>query len=861
MKLLSLRPLQSASALLTMIAALFAIMLYLGWSTFSQLERQREAPSDSTQWILYQTSLEFHRLTNAYSVYLATDSPENLKELTKRFDIFYSRVRTLNTSRALASLRGEAFFAEGASLFTDFVERVAGLLDRGDIAGLRSDPAIRQDFEELKDRVAIFVTSAVQSQAARDEQIRSELKRLLLMQLLTSGLVIFAFAYFAIVVLQQRNSALRREVELRESRDLLRATVKSSLDSVLIADADGNIVDLNDATAAMFGFDAADMTGREMSGLIMPERLRSAHKEGMARYAATGKAKVMGRRIEIDALRKDGTEFPIELSISSTGSGGKARYVAFMRDITDRRMAEESLKAAKDRAEAASRAKAQFLAAISHEMRTPLTSILGALDIIAETELTEQQLKYVRTANRSGHALLSVISDVLDISRLEVGKIDLEIVPLDLERIIEDVVEIVGGLARERGNSLSVHMDARLARRLTGDPARIRQVLLNFATNAVKFTYGGSVRISAEELGRSKDRVDVEIAVEDTGPGISESDQQKLFQNFSQLYNGHAMGGSGLGLAISKRLVDLMSGSIGVVTELGKGSRFWFRLSLGSAAETGLVESGPSASGEHIPKDPPRRILVVDDNETVRSIVAGQLESRGHRADTAENAVLAFEMMKSEGYDAVILDISMPVMDGFEALRIMKGLPGAAGRTPVIALTAHALVEVRERCVAAGFDQFLTKPVRVDELAEVIATVTSPEAAAQRSAPAPATPPGSPLFEIGNLKDQFASIAPADLRRIIDRFGAELDQQLSLLSGEGSDISPHHLRRIVHVLAGSSSMIGAQRLGALAGHLDLLASQHEDAQLTGSVDELIKTIRETRAAVEEARRELETAGA
>ena len=169
------------------------------------------------------------------------------------------------------------------------------------------------------------------------------------------------------------------------------------------------------------------MIGPEMSGLIMPERLRPAHNAGMERFAETGKAKVMGRRIEIDALRRDGTEFPIELSITSTGTGAKAHYVAFMRDITDRRMAEQSLKKAKEDAEDASRAKAQFLAAISHEMRTPLTGILGALDLIAATDLSEQQRKYVRTANRSGHALLSVISDVLDISRLEDGQVDLDV--------------------------------------------------------------------------------------------------------------------------------------------------------------------------------------------------------------------------------------------------------------------------------------------------------------------------------------------------------------------------------------------------------------------------------------------------
>ena len=855
-----LRPLQSLTVLLGIIGLLFAILLYIGWDTYGELERQRLGPTDSSQWNLYQTSLEFNRLNTAYSAYHVDGSPENLKEFSKRFDIFYSRVRALDTSKSLESYREEPFFKEGAATLTAFVENLAGMFDRKEFTRLQSDPAVKEQFRTFEGEVAAFASGAVQAQAAFNEQARGELKRLLMLQLVTSGLVLLVFAYFVAVVLLERRRAQRREIQLREGRDLLRATVKSSLDSVLIADAQGNIVDLNDATAEMFGFAPAEMTGREMSGLIMPQRLRAAHQAGMARYQATGVAKVMGRRIEIDALRSDGTEFPIELSISSTGTGAKARYVAFMRDITDRRQAEQSLKQAKERAEDASRAKAQFLASVSHEMRTPLTGILGALDLIEATELSEQQRRHVRTANRSGHALLAVISDVIDISRLEAGKLDLEQGPIDLPEIVDDVVEIIGSLAKERGNTIRVDIDKRLPRRFTGDAARIRQVLLNLATNAVKFTSGGSVDISATMLSQSGSHTEVEIAVRDTGPGIADIDKEKLFKSFSQLNkdSSQTMTGSGLGLSISKRLVDLMSGSIGVDTAPGLGSRFWFRLTL-EARDDAAPEDTPTRGGhEDAPVVSTKRILVIDDNETVRSIVASQLASKGHLPDTAEGALQGLEMMKASQYDAVILDISMPVMDGFEAIGIMRGLPGAAGRTPVIALTAHALVEVRERCLAAGFDQFLTKPVRADELARVIAAVTSREQAAEPRSAAPERGSDVPLFDLSLLKDQFTAASPHDLQRIIDRFGTELDQQMKLLSGEGSEISPHHLRRIVHVLAGSSSMIGASRLADLAGRLDALAVQNENAELMASVDDLAGTIRATREAVEKVKQELET---
>jgi CheY-like chemotaxis protein/HPt (histidine-containing phosphotransfer) domain-containing protein len=529
-----------------------------------------------------------------------------------------------------------------------------------------------------------------------------------------------------------------------------------------------------------------------------------------------------------------------------------------MRDITERRVGERNLQRAKDLAEEASRAKAQFLAAISHEMRTPLTGILGALDLIGETELTEHQRKYVQTANRSGHALLSVISDVLDISRLEAGKIDLDLARLDIPQIIDDVMEIIGRLAGERGNRISVHLDLRLPAGLSGDPARIRQVLLNLATNAVKFTYNGSIEISVTLLDRTGDRANVEFAVRDTGQGISESDRGKLFKNFSQLGNstGSPMTGSGLGLAISRGLVEIMSGTIGVESVLGKGSRFWFRLPLVVDAEA-VAGTGGTALLPSVPPLPPKTVLVVDDNETVRTVIAGQLSSRGHFAETAESALKGLSMLKSNRFDVVILDISMPVMDGFEALRIIKAMPGEAGRTPVIALTAHALIEDRERCLAAGFDQFLTKPVRSGELVQAIAVATSAHDPVEKHAAPPASGEVVPLFDLRELREQFLSVAPADLHRIIERFGSELDQQLALLTGEGSDISPHHLRRIVHVLSGSSSMIGAKRLAVLAGRLDALATRHEDEELAASLPDLVDTIETTRAALHDAARDLE----
>jgi PAS domain S-box-containing protein len=849
----------STSTPLKTVAVLFAMLLALGWSTYHEFQKQRSSPTDSAQWSIFQTSLEFNRLNNAYGQFRLAPDAETRAELSKRFDIFVSRVDILTKSNAFDNYRGLSYFDQTIGSLRDFTQRMADLIDRGDFDRLRSDTRIESDFQEIGRSLATFVASAVQTQASWDVASRDRLKQLLLAQLIIVSLVLIAVVYFAFAVMQQRNQAIAREEESNARKELLRATVNSSLDGVVIADARGDIVEVNEAAAQMFGHMASDMEGKEMSALIVPPRMRAAHQEGMSRFISTGNAKVMGRRIELAALRSDGSEFPVEISIAATGGGSATKFVAFMRDISERRLSERSLQAAKERAESASREKAQFLAAISHEMRTPLTGILGSLELISDSRLSETQLKHVQTANRCGHALLSVISDVLDISRLEANKVELDLAPLDLHQIVDDVLEIVGKLAADRGNSIRSHMASTIPAHLSGDTARIRQVLLNLTSNAAKFTQNGTIEIEISDRGRDDDDAIVEFTVRDTGPGIPQRDKEKLFKSFSQLSNGaqNPVGGSGLGLAISSRLVALMSGSIGVESEEGKGSTFWFRLPLKIAADRiEAPEKAPDKLGP-APGSAPMTVLIVDDNETVRSVIAGQLAAREFLAETADGALTALRMLTSAQYDAVILDISMPGMDGFEALKEIRKLPGLAHRMPVIALTAHALVEDRERCLAAGFDQFLTKPVRSDELSRVIALAVAADAGA---APATRNDQDSArtneLFDLSGLREQFVSVSPQDLLRIVERYGLELEQQLALLESEGEEMSPYHYRRIVHVLSGSSAMIGARSLAALAREMDTKNNEAKDVEAISRLAELIALIQETQTAVAAAKQRL-----
>jgi CheY-like chemotaxis protein/HPt (histidine-containing phosphotransfer) domain-containing protein len=305
--------------------------------------------------------------------------------------------------------------------------------------------------------------------------------------------------------------------------------------------------------------------------------------------------------------------------------------------------------------------------------------------------------------------------------------------------------------------------------------------------------------------------------------------------------------------------VALMNGSIGFDSVVGVGSRFWFRVEVEEARrdEEAAATTKPHAAAG-LPTES-RRILVVDDTETVRSIVTGLLTSRGQNAEALPSAVEAVEKLRTTRYDAVIMDVSMPVMDGFEALRIIRSMEEPAGSVPVIALTAHALIEDRERCLSAGFDGFLTKPVRVDDLMAVVEEAIRRNAANVRQPQGIAVPASSGLLDIEELKAQFAEVDAATIERIARTFAEELDRQTAVLEAEGKEISPLHLRGIVHKLSGSASMIGAKHLARMTGNYDAIASAGGELDTAETVPVLLEAIRQTSEEVARYRTRLEPA--
>jgi PAS domain S-box-containing protein len=522
--------------------------------------------------------------------------------------------------------------------------------------------------------------------------------------LLTLGLPLAVW-----MITQRRTRLLTRIQQLSDAMD-------ASSAAVLVVRLDGSIAHVSQGFVRQSGIRAEAVLGKHWSVLAAPSTPKSLLKSIVRTVLKHGLW-----RGQWDALHEDGSLYPVYgmISVIRKPSGAPTGYVVVFDDISIIKKAEVELRHAKQTAEAASEAKSRFLATMSHEIRTPLNGILGLASVLESSPLPPEQHDLIKLIAKSGRTLLVVINDILDLSRIEAGRLDLEARPFNIREVVEDSVALFQPLAESKQLTLSSHFENDTPEYFCGDRARIDQILGNFLSNALKFTERGGVRLHVSTPERSADHACLRIAVTDTGPGISESGRAKLFAPFSQVDTSATRkhGGSGLGLVICKRLAELMDGGVACESEPGKGSTFIVTLRL--PISEAPVPSEPAKQIVASREAASVRLLLAEDNAVNRVVAQRMLQLLGYTADIASDGIEAVNACKKTPYDIVLMDVQMPNLDGRAASQAIRSDP-LIKQPWIIAVTADALLDDRGKCLQAGMNDYISKPLVTETLKNAI---------------------------------------------------------------------------------------------------------------------------------------------
>jgi PAS domain S-box-containing protein len=514
----------------------------------------------------------------------------------------------------------------------------------------------------------------------------------------------------------------RQALALEGSEQRYRRIVESAFDAFIAMDHTGLITDWSTQSEAMFGWSRADAMGKSVERMFLWEQ-RAEGAGHSLRDLLTIETARLQERIELTACHRDGHQFPAEAAISSLQLGENSLFTAFVHDVSKRKKEEREKEEAKAAAEQGARVKGEFLANMSHEIRTPLNGVIGMTDLALETELTREQRDYLETVKLSADSLLSVINGILDFSKIEAGKVDLEEVDFELRECMETALKTLVLRADEKGLELLCDVAAEVPDMVTGDPGRLRQILVNLVGNAIKFTYEGEVALTVQMELDEGNRIRLHFIVSDTGIGIAQDKLESIFESFAQADTSttREYGGTGLGLTISRRLIELMGGTIWIESEVGVGSHFHFTLLLNRS------EAKPANEDEFGPQEMLAgvRVLVIDDNRTNRRILDGLLRSWGMEPTVVSSAEKALAVL-DESYESglsfhlIVTDMHMPKMDGFGLVEKIKHRGGTAPAT-IMMLTSAGHRGDAARCQQLGIAAYLLKPVRKMELREAIA--------------------------------------------------------------------------------------------------------------------------------------------
>ena len=644
--------------------------------------------------------------------------------------------------------------------------------------------------------------------------------------------------------------------KLRESEERYRKLVETAPEVIITLSTDGaTIVSLNPAFETLTGWSCETWVGLPFANLLHPEDLAHADQ----RIQQTLKSEKTPA-FELRVLTHVGRYLDIELTLTRLVEGeAVSGILGIAHDVTRRKQVARDMQSAKEAAEAASQAKGDFLANMSHEIRTPLNAIIGLTSLLLDSRLDNELTSYVETIRASGDSVLAQINEILDFSKIESGKMELEKQPFRLRDSLVGPIDLVAAEAEDKGLDLDYTIDDDSPEIVVGDVTRVRQILVNLLSNAVKFTEQGQIAISIHSRAMGEQHIELEFAVRDTGVGIPPDKVETIFRSFSQAdaSTSRRFGGTGLGLAISQRLAELMGGRIWVESKLGQGSTFRFTVRVRAADPNDPAISARLATPRTIDRDLgrriPLRILVAEDNAVNQKVALLLLQRMGYRADLAADGEEVLECLERQRYDVVLMDVQMPELDGIEATRQILKRWTPEERPRIVAMTAAVMPGDREKCFVAGMEDFVSKPIHIEELQAVLersapsaapdgeiigASVRGPEAGWRRPERASTPSASRPVVGVSagdssregptddlRVRTDLKLLGPKVLGEIIDKFLDNAEQQEAQIRAalERSDVEA--LKNAAHSLKGSSATVGAARMADICKELELTARQ------------------------------------
>ncbi|WP_025762079.1 PAS domain S-box protein [Dyadobacter tibetensis] len=644
-----------------------------------------------------------------------------------------------------------------------------------------------------------------------------------------------------------RDITRRKEAELslRHSEELFRGIFENLQDIYCRIDREGRITMVSQSILKRLGYLPEEVIGHKMTEFFSDKkRIHSA----LFRLRRTKSL----RNFEISMNRKDGTErqFMINMLMFVNDKGHTAEVAVLARDITELKRNELELLKAKEHAEHSLKVKEGFLANMSHEIRTPMNGIIGMIDLLGESELNEEQRDFVMTIKRSSETLLTILNDILDLSKIEAGKMALHHAPLSVQELLLKLVSLFGQAAKSKGNTLSYQIGPDVPPFLMADQTRLLQIMSNLTSNALKFTEKGTVEVNLSLVERDGDNAKIKVEVKDSGIGISATDKQILFTSFTQLDNSSkkSFGGTGLGLSISKQLAAMMKGEIGVESVIGEGSTFWFTF-VAEITTGALVASAESEDNQPIDmvlSEVSPLILLVDDNAVNRKVAMEILKKSGCIVELAESGFRAIEMVEQRHkgqekmYDVIFMDIQMPDMDGVHATQEIR--KRVLALPPIVAMTAYSMKEDRDRFISKGMDDYLAKPIRahllIQKVKELIGYKGRPKSGTSAK-PVPVEPTIPVLDK--EIIYQLKSIGGSDLvYSVFEDFVEESGQLVteSLAAFEADDIAT--VKSHLHTLKGSAGTVGVSQLAEIARDAEWLLKSDDRSSLPTALPALKK---------------------